>query len=238
MNRTFDRVTSATATRVHVRARLGAVLRRLGAPLLAVSLGVGLAGCSFLKPAQASARHFVLTPLPAAEADSAPANSLAVGLSRIRLAAYLFNTALAVRRDTNEIDYLPTAFWGERLDTGLQRVLAANLARLLPTDHIRLSAWQREDVSVEVYVRVERFEVDARGQGELVAWWRLLSPGGERTFKAGECHRTRQGPTPDTDPSGAVATLSELVADLSRELAQAIQETTPTTEDAVSDPRR
>ena len=116
--------------------------------------------------------------------------------------------------------------WAERLDTGIQRVLAANLATLLPTDQIRLSAWRSEDVAAEVYVTIEQFDVDSSGHGVLVAWWRILSPGGEKTLKAGESRLTRQGPSPDADPSGAVATLSDLVADLSRQLAQALKETT------------
>jgi uncharacterized lipoprotein YmbA len=185
-----------------------------------------LTGCfGFLKPAKSTARHFVLTPIATAETSTTPRGSMAVGIGPVKLAAYLFDTSLAVRKGTNEIDYLPSSFWAERLDTGLQRVLAANLANLLPTDQIRLSAWQSADVSVEVYVAIERFDVDTRGEGVLTAWWRILSPGGEKTLEAGECRRTRQGPPPDVDPSGAVATLSELAADLSRQLAQAVKET-------------
>ena len=116
---------------------------------------------------------------------------MAVGVGPVKLAAYLFDTSLAVRKGTNEIDYLPSAFWAERLDTGLQRVLAANLSTLLPTDQIRLSAWQSTDVSVEVYVAIEQFDVDAGGAGVLAAWWRILSPGGEKTLKAGECRLAR-----------------------------------------------
>jgi uncharacterized protein len=207
----------ATLLRLPVLARL----------LLALAVGLSLTGCfGFLKPAKSTARHFVLTSLPAAEPAAAPRNSVAVGMGPVKLAAYLFNTSLAVRNGTNEIVYLPSALWAERLDTGLQRVLAADLATLLPTDQIRLSAWQSVDVSVEVYIAVDRFDVDARGQGVLVAWWRTLSPGGEKILKAGESRLTRQGPPPDADPSGAVATLSELAADLSRQLAQAVKETT------------
>ena len=200
------------------------VLTRL---LLALATGLSLTGCfGFLKPAKSTARHFVLTSLPAAEPAAAPRGAVAVGMGPVKLAAYLFNTSLAVRNGTNEIVYLPSALWAERLDTGLQRVLAADLATLLPTDQIRLSAWQSVDVSVEVYIAIDRFDVDARGQGVLVAWWRILSPGGEKTLKAGESRQTRQGPLPEANPSGAVATLSELAADLSRQLAQAVKETT------------
>jgi uncharacterized lipoprotein YmbA len=196
--------------------------------LLALAVSMSLTGCfGFLKPAKPTARHFVLSTLPAATPAATPSGALAVGIGPIKLAAYLFNTSMAVRKGTNEIDYLPATFWAERLDAGLQRVLAANLATLLPTDQIRISAWQNADVSAEVYVAVEQFDVDASGQAVIVAWWRILSPGGEKTLKAGECRLTRQGPAPQTDPSGAVATLSELATELSRQVAQAIKETTP-----------
>ncbi len=196
--------------------------------LPALALTASLTGCfGFLKPAKPTARHFVLSSLPGPGSGAAPSGGVAVGVGPVKLAAYLFNTSLAVRESTNEIDYLPSAFWAERLDTGLQRVLAANLATLLPTDQIRLSAWQNADISAEVFVAIEQFDVDAQGQGVIVAWWRVLSPGGEKTLKAGECRLTRQGPAPDVDPSGAVATLSELAADLSRQVAQAVKETAP-----------
>ena len=194
--------------------------------LMAIATCLSLTGCfGFLKPTHSAARTFVLTSLPVVASATAKPGALAVGVGQVKLPAYLFNTSLAVRMGTNEINYLPSVLWAERLENGLQRVLAANLATLLPTDQVRLSAWRSEDVSAEVYVAMEQFDVDARGQGVLVAWWRIFSPGGEKTRRAGEVRLARQGPPPDSDPSGAVATLSELVADFSRQLAQAVQET-------------
>ena len=127
----------------------------LDLPVLLLALRLRhLTGCSFLKPAKATARHFVLTPLPAAQPPGVAPGALAVGLGQVKLPAYLFETSLAVRKGTNEIEYLPSALWAERLDTGFQRVLAANLAILLPSEHIRLSAWKSEDVAAEVYVTI------------------------------------------------------------------------------------
>jgi uncharacterized lipoprotein YmbA len=185
----------------------------------------GLAGCSFLKPAHPTARHFVLAPLPTTGTPGP--GGPAVGVGQVRLPAYLFDTSLAVRTGTTEIEYVPSLLWAERLDTGFQRVLAANLSVLLPTDRIRLSAWNREDVSAEVHVAIEQFDVDAGGRGVLVARWRIVAPGGERTLKAGESRLARQGPAPGADPAGAVATLSELVAECSRHVAKAIGEAAP-----------
>jgi len=228
MNSTFEPGTLAAGIRNHIRVRAGAIVRHFAAWFFSITLCAGLTGCGFLKPAHATARHFVLTPLPATGPVTSLPGTLAVGVGQVKLPTYLFDTSLAVRKGTNEVEYLPTVLWAERLDTGIHRVLAANLATLLPTDQVRLSAWRSEDVSVEVYVAIERFDVDASGHGVLVAWWRILSPGGEKMLKAGEVRLTRQGPTPDANPSGAIATLSDLMADLSRQLAQAIAATTPT----------
>jgi uncharacterized protein len=189
---------------------------------------LGLTGCfGFLKPAGSSARRFVLTPLAEAEAVPAKTGALAVGVAQVKLPGYLLNSSLAVRKGTNEMDYLPQVLWAERLDSGLQRVLAANLSALLPTDRIRLTAWRSEDVAAGVYVAIEQFDVDASGRGVLVAWWRVLSSDGEKTLRNGKCDLAHKGPSPEADPSGAVTTLSGLVADLSRELAQAVKEAAP-----------
>ena len=224
MNNTFEPGTSVTGTCSHNRLSAGAIVTRFVALLFAGALCVALPGCSFLKPAQSTARYFVLTPMPATGPGPAASNSLALGLGQVKLPAYLLNTSLAISKGTNEIEYLPSALWAERLDTGFQRVLAADLAVALPTEQVRMSAWQRDDVAAEVYVTLEQFDVDASGRGMLVAQWRILSPGGEKILKAGGSRFVREGPSPHASASGAVATLSELVADLSRQLAQALKE--------------
>jgi uncharacterized lipoprotein YmbA len=199
-------------------------------PVLALSLAATCAlvtGCfGFLKPVPSTSRQFVLTPIGGTGSGSIREH-LGIGIGQVRLPPYLFDTSLAVRKGTNEISYLSSVLWAERLDTGLQRVLAANLATLLPTDHVRLSSWRKEDVVAEADVTIARFEVDSSGHGVLEAWWRILSPGGEKTLKAGESHFERTGPAPEADPAGAVATLSDLAAELSRQLAAAIKETAP-----------
>src|SRR5216110_582290 len=96
--------------------------------LCSIVLSVGLAGCSFLKPAKSTTRYYVLTPVAATQSGS---GSLAVGVGQVKLSPYLFNTSLAVRQGTNEVEYLDSAIWAERLDAGFQRVLAADLATAL-----------------------------------------------------------------------------------------------------------
>jgi len=95
----------------------------------------------------------------------------------------------------------------------------------LPTNKIGMSVGPSDDLEMEMGVSIEEFDVSSSGQAVLVARWRILSAGGEEVLRSGESHLSRSGPGPDTDPSGAVGTLSELIADLSRQLAQALNDT-------------
>ncbi len=209
------------------RRRYIALVAGKGATLvLALCSCIGLTGCfGFLKPAPATARYYLLTPIPASAPTAASADALALGVGQVKLPAYLLTTSLVVRTGTNEVEYVPSAMWAERLDAGLQRVLAVNLSLLLPADRVHLSAWEKGAVEAEVYVTLEQFDVDDRGNGMLVARWRVLSPGGEKVLRAGRSQLRQPGPAPGLDPSGSVGTLSSLVADFSRQLAEVLRET-------------
>ncbi len=183
---------------------------------------LGFAGCSFLKPSPLVVRSFVLTAMPAPAEVTAPAATRTVGIGFVNLPGYLRATSLAMRQDGNEIVYLPNARWAERLDRGLQRVIAANLTTLLPAIQTRLSAWRPEEVSAEVFVTIEQFDADALGEFVLNASWRVMSPGGGEVLKTGRFHTTRTGPAPDADPLAATRLMSTLVAEFSRTLADAL----------------
>ncbi len=194
-------------------------LRRLPA-LAAISLCVLAAGCIF-KPTTVTTHSYILSPLAAAE-DSAPASHLAIGVGIVKLPPYLLRRSVAVREGTNEVRYLEGSLWAEYLDQSFQRTLAANLSRLLHTDRIRQSAWQRHEISLAVYVSIERFDVNQEGVGVLSAWWRLTSPGGDKVLKSGQSDLRIEGPKPTENAGSIVRTLSELNAQLSQTIAQAI----------------
>jgi uncharacterized lipoprotein YmbA len=187
----------------------------------------GLAGCSFLKPSGVTPRSFMLTPLSTPPASPAQTSIKAVGVGFVKLPGYLFARSMVMRQGASEVVYLDTAFWAERLDSGLQRAIAVNLATLLPTIQVRLSTWQPEEVSAELYLTVERFDVDVSGECALQAWWRIVPAGGGEVWKAGQFQAVRAGPAPDVDPDGATASMSALAADLSRDLAQALASIPP-----------
>lgn len=195
------------------------------------ALGLGLAasasltGClGFLKPVEGSPRRFVLAAVEPGEVATRPNPRAAIGLGAVRVASYLLDTSIVVRRGPTEIDYLPRAIWAERLDQGVQRVLAAKLEAALPAVSVRLSTWRPADVAAEIHVRLDQLDVDTAGHGELRAVWRVVNPANGQMLVQRDTRLRRDGPTPEADPAGTVTTLSELVGELGAELARAVGE--------------
>jgi len=199
------------------------VLRQL---LFLALTGMFLTGC-LLKRTTDSTRHFVLTPIPVDESAPAPSRHWSIGLGSVRMPSQLLRDSLVVRNGANEIEYLENALWAERLDHGFERILAANLSRLLSTDAIYPEGWGRGQVMARVSVNVQQFEVDTGGSGTLVAQWRITAPENDRPLKSGLAQLSRTGASPRAKPEVNATTLSDLAADFSRDLAQSIRESLP-----------
>ena len=208
----------------HIANFAGRIVARPVRFLVPLMICACLTGCSFLKPAPDTSRQFLLTPLPSTESANRTPGASRTVVVRAKIPAYLFNSSLAVRKGTNEIVYSLGTLWAERLDTAIPAVLTADLCSLLPQDRIGLSVGPSDELTTELGVSIEQFDVSSSGRAALVARWRILSAGGEDVLRSGESHLWRNGPAPDTDPSGAVGTLSDLIADLSRQLAEALND--------------
>ncbi len=183
--------------------------------------GLLLGGC-LLKPVTVSTRRFHLVPIPPSERPSRVEQQLSVGVSSVKMPAYLLKNSIVLRRHPSEIEYLEDTLWGERLDHSFQQTLAANLSTLLASDRVYLSAWERDQVSLRVSVNLEQFDVDTEGHSTLIAWWRLTASPSDKLLKSGQTRLSRTGPAPHGDPQVIVTNLSALTAEFSRELAQAI----------------
>ncbi len=193
-------------------------------PLLVMSsLGLLLGGC-VIKPAPVPTRHFVLAPIPGREHAPAVAQPLFVEVPFVKMPSYLLRDSMVVRKSADEIEYLEAALWAERLDQSFRQTLAENLSLLLASDRAYLSAAERDRVVVRVSVNVEQFDVDTEGQGTLFAGWRLTTAGSDKPIKSGQARLSRPGPSPRGNPQAIATTLSALVAEFSRELAQALRE--------------
>jgi uncharacterized lipoprotein YmbA len=181
-----------------------------------------LSGC-LLKPVKVSTRRFVLSPIPASEHPSAAREELSVGVGAVKMPTYLLKSSMALRKGTNEIIYLEDALWAERLDQSFQRTLAANLAILLPSDRVYLSAWEPGQVNLRLFVSVEEFDVDAQGRGTLIGSWRITAPGSDKPIKSGQTRLTKSGLPPRDGAQVIASTLSALTSEFSGQLAQELR---------------
>jgi uncharacterized lipoprotein YmbA len=183
-------------------------------------LGLTLAGC--FGPSTAVTRSFTLT--AAVSPGAGTASGVRLGVAPTKIPEYLLSSSVVVRKDATEVDYLTDALWAEPLDVGFERVLAANLSALIPTDRVQIGAWRAGDVTHEIYVTVERFDVDKAGHGTLTAWWRITAPGGAKVLKSGQARLSKDGKPPGKEPQNIVVTMNELLEEFSKTLAEAVRQ--------------
>jgi uncharacterized protein len=183
-------------------------------------LACTLTSCVNLRRADEPAHYYRLS---AALTKTTPVSTadeeLAVGLGAIEIPSYLLDRRIAVCRGPHEIKYLEYDRWAERLDKGIQRAVAANLASVLPSDRVLPSAWRRDEVAAEVYISISTLECDDQGRVIVEAHWRITPPGGETTWQAGHIRVAKEGPAFRVDPGGAVDALSNALAHLSVQIA-------------------
>ncbi len=205
-------------------------LSRLPALVAAAALVAALAACVSLKRTP-EARFFVLRAVaegPAAQA-TAPAPSL-VGLLRVALPGYLERPQLITWVGPGELRVDEYLRWAEPLDSGLSRTLAANLQALLPEARVVVAPWpSRANPASRVRVELQRFGPQAGGEVVLEGRFAVLPAEGERPLAARPV-ALKRGPlaaAPAVDPAAEVDAMSELVADLAREIVNALRALPP-----------
>jgi uncharacterized lipoprotein YmbA len=188
-------------------------------------IGLSLAGCSsFLpKPKPNPSKIFVLfSNIEAGERqNSNPSGQISLGVGPVRLPAYLDRREIVMRVAPSRFDLSENDRWAEPLDENLTHILTQNLSILLGSDQIIAYPWpidQKPRYRVEI--QVLRFESNSAGEAQLSARWAVIDDTGKEAPNLKESRLTRAAKEKSTD--GAVAALSETVADLSWEIAQAV----------------
>jgi uncharacterized lipoprotein YmbA len=180
-----------------------------------------LAGC-LLKTATVPVRHFVLAPVPRDKSGPVPKEHASVEIGFVKMPAYLLRDSMAVRNGLNEIEYLENALWAERLDQSFQRALMSDLCRSVAADNIHFADTDRKKESVRIFITVHQFDVDTKGGGTLIVQWRIAAPDGNELI-SGHARLARSGRPPRGDPAAIAATMSELTAEFSNELARSLK---------------
>jgi uncharacterized lipoprotein YmbA len=192
-----------------------------------VVFAIGLGACALFKRTP-EARFYVLQALVEPPAASAPAAAGGlVGVLPVRLPEYLDRPQLVTEIGAEQVRVDEYARWAEPLPAAVTRTLAENLALLLPESRVVRYPWPAGE-SMRCRVSVELRALAAQGDGwvRLEGRWALL-PDGEETPLVLRPARLRRGPLPvgprGVDPAAGVEAMSQLLADLSRQIAAGVQ---------------
>jgi uncharacterized lipoprotein YmbA len=191
--------------------------RRRSLRIGVVSLLAVFAGCSIFAPRPDPSRFFTLTPIAGEGAPSEALRGKVLGIGPVTLPRYLDRPELVTRVGPNEVRQATFDFWAGSLQKQFATTLGQNMQILLAAGSIVPFPWYSgspPDLSVEVDVLA--FEPAADGQAHLVARWRVHK--GAATVKASESNLSRPA---GGDPAASVAALSELLGQLSGEIAAA-----------------
>lgn len=194
--------------------------------MILVPAAVGLTACNMFEPRADPSRFFTLTaisePKATAPAGSKHLDGETLGLGPVRLPGYLDRQEIVTRVSPNRIGVSENDRWAEPLEDNFTRVMGQNLAVLLHTDRFLVYPWPpSRRPNYQVAIEVLRFESNSQGEVLLSARWEILDTEKRTPLLSEESAITHQASGRSTDT--AVAALSDAVADLSREIANAFQ---------------
>ena len=200
----------------HIRLFGGAVLLVLS--YLAV-------GCTLLgSGTQQPTKNYVLNSLYSEESQTqavADLSEIGILVGPIRMALYLDRTDIVIRDSQNQIRLADFSQWAGPLQENFSRVLAENLSVLLATDRVGIFPGTRAKLfDYNVTVNVTRFDGMPGGKADLRARWAIL--GKKREKMLTENHSVLSQPVMDDSMEALIAAESRTLADLSREIAEAI----------------
>ena len=187
--------------------------RLLMAARAALLSGVlALTGCA----GSESVRYYVLSATPAGPVGAA-VRDIPVGVGPVEFPEYLDRPQIMTRTSQNELSMADFDRWAESLKDNTIRVLAENLATLLPSQRVVTYPWKRATpVDYQVTVQVSRFDRLEQGESVLAVRWRVLDGGGGELLSRTSTYReTPSGP----DYPATVAAMNRNLEAFSRDVA-------------------
>jgi hypothetical protein len=186
--------------------------------VLAAVAVLGTAACIGGRASPAT-QHYVLSPVieVASGGTASPAGPLVVGVGPVTLPAYLDRPQMVIRAAPDLIEVREFEQWGEPLRDGVTRVVAVNLARLLPGSRVVAFPWRStEAIGCQVILDIGQMDGPAGGSVALDARWRVLDRSGSEV--AARVSRLSEPAGTGTTAAAMSRALGVLSHDIAREL--------------------
>jgi uncharacterized protein len=192
-----------------------------GLPLVLIIAALFCAGCLGRSP---SPTFYALTPVADQYVSrrSSPVKNAVIGIGPIKMAEYLDESLIVTRTSDNELAKAQFHRWVGSLKDNFTHVLADDIGFLLPTERIYLYPW-RLSVPIDYQVAMDVVRCDGRlgDAAYLEARWSIFQ-GPEKKLLKMQRSSIRE-PVVGADYTALVAAQSRAVAQLSQEIAAAIQ---------------
>ena len=183
-------------------------------------LGAACLGCR----SSPATQHHVLNPVieMSSAGTARAATARVVGVGPVRVPAYLDRPQMVMRTTRDDIEVREFDQWGEPLRDGITRVVAVNVARLLPESLVVVFPWRStEKIHYQIVLEVAQMDGPAGGPVTLDARWRVLDASGKQVAARAVHLSETAGPGAGTTASAmsrALGTLSRDIADTLRTL--------------------
>jgi uncharacterized lipoprotein YmbA len=145
---------------------------------------------------------------------------VAIGIGPVSIPEYLNRPQIITRTGSYQIEVSDYNRWADSLDSALPRVLAENLSSLLSTDRVYTYPWHIDSPNYQVRIEIIQFDATIPGNVELVTRWTLIRGGDETRINRRRYHNKM--PIAGQGYSGMVSTMSLVLHDMSREIANAV----------------
>jgi uncharacterized protein len=194
--------------------------------LTIVAAAVLFGGCAAFGPRADPSSFYTLGTLPELDlrADNVTANvqrDFSFGLGPIELPGYLDRQQVATRTSTNRLSYSETERWAAPLVENFSDVLGQNISHLLNPVRMSQFPWQSNSApDYQVKIEVLQFEGNSNQEARLTAHW-TVSDRNQNTLVSESSQLKRRAGSRSTEDS--VKALSEMVGDLSREIANTLR---------------
>jgi uncharacterized lipoprotein YmbA len=174
---------------------------------------------------QQRAKFYVLNSVYSSKVDvetETAKNDWAIGVGPVELPEYVNRPQIVTRTSRNELEVAEFARWGEPLKENFSRVLAENISVLLSTDRVIVYPWNRTAaIDYQVIVEVTRFDGAVGGDVSMRARWTVLGDRGEKILTRRNSSLSARADAKTYE--ALVAAQSQMVADLSSEIAEQIK---------------
>ena len=176
-----------------------------------------LSACGTSQPT----RYYILSSLADVETETVSRSDLVIGVGPVKLPEYLDRYQIVSRQTDHELQVAVLDNWAEPLGVSLSRVLRENLGILLGTDAVFVFPWKfATDIDYQVAVVLHRFEADSENRLVLHAQWEIISDRKPLLVRKTVLRESAE----TTDYAARAAAASRALAQLSREIAMAIEE--------------